>query len=429
MTKDTVARGLIRIGAALTLLLSFGVAQAVTYTVTTTCDDTPPVSCDGETLRDAINAADTDGITTGDTIDFRVSGTITLGSPLPGISTNLLTIDGTGRRITISGGTTSSYGGALFVNFLTTLNLNALTFSDNSAPTNETGLGGAIYNAGLLTVTNSKFSGNNAFSGGAIYNFLTGTLSVADSTFSGDNYATEGGAIYSESTLSITNSIFSGNNADLGGAIISDAALTVTDSTFSGNGALDGGAILTNAGPLIVANSTFSGNAAYSGGAIVGAGTFTNSTFSGNTSEELGGGGSIIAFGTVTLINTIFAGGGTNGNCNNPSVGGNAITDGGGNLSDDDSCGFSAGTSLNNVPDLGRGGLHLGKLKRNGGPTPTIALHTGSIAINWGLDSVCSAPLGPPDYGAGGLDQLGQPRPTSGSCSSGAYQYEAGAVP
>jgi len=237
MTKDTVARGLIRIGAALTLLLSFGVAQAVTYTVTTTCDDTPPVSCDGETLRDAINAADTDGITTGDTIDFRVSGTITLGSPLPGISTNLLTIDGTGRRITISGGTTSSYGGALFVNFLTTLNLNALTFSDNSAPTNETGLGGAIYNAGLLTVTNSKFSGNNAFYGGAIYNFTTLPLTLSDCIAAGNSAGSDGGGIDNEATATLivsNHTIILGNNAPSGADLFNTGVLQQDGSSIIG---------------------------------------------------------------------------------------------------------------------------------------------------------------------------------------------------
>ena len=54
-------------------------------------------------------------------------------------------------------------------------------------------LGGGIYNIGTLTVMNSTFSGNSAGGGGGIFN--AGTLTVTNSTFSGDS-GSYGGAIY-----------------------------------------------------------------------------------------------------------------------------------------------------------------------------------------------------------------------------------------
>ena len=93
------------------------------------------------TLREAINNANSPGTdTTGDdcgtgtgtdTINFSVSGTITLGlgGTLPAI-VNTLTIDGSGETITIDG---AGVYQVLFVNSGATLNLNQLTIADGNA--------------------------------------------------------------------------------------------------------------------------------------------------------------------------------------------------------------------------------------------------------------------------------------------------------
>jgi hypothetical protein len=296
------------------------------------------------------------------------------------------TIDGENQDlITISGGHSV---GVFSVNPGVTFTVQNLTIVDGQKNVPwPTGGGGGIYNnRGTLTVTNSTFSGNAAGNfGGAIYN--TGTLTVTNSTFSANN-ANNGGAI---------------NNGENNGG-----TLTVTNSTFSANNAHGGGAI-ENDGPLTVSNSTFSGNSAdvYGGGGIgnyFNMVTVTNCTFSGNSGS--GGGGIYNTSTALTVINTIVANSTSGGNCAGPSV-----TDGGHNLDSDGTCGVGPATD----PMLAF------RLANNGGPTQTIALQAGSPAINAGDETVCTA--APVDN----LDQRGYSRPGVGatSCSIGAYEYNA----
>ena len=144
---------------ALFLAMS-GLARAATLTVTNT-NDTGAGS-----LRDEILAA-----LPGDTINFSVSGTITLGSALPAIAINL-TIDGSGQSITIDGANSFSIFNAQTG---VTLNLEFLTLAHGSADE-----GGAIFNQGTTTVTNCTFSGNTAIAGGAI--FTDGAMMITNST-------------------------------------------------------------------------------------------------------------------------------------------------------------------------------------------------------------------------------------------------------
>jgi hypothetical protein len=60
--------------------------------------------------------------------------------------------------------------------------------------------------------------------------------------------------------------------------------------------------------------------------------------------------------------------------------------------------------------------LDLGALADNGGPTETIALGTGSVAIDAGVGSVCAAAP------VNGLDQRGVSRPAGLYCDAGAYE-------
>ncbi len=203
--------------------------------------------------------------------------------------------------------------------------------------------------------------------------------------------------------------------------------LKVTNSTFSGNGAIVGGGIYGNhtggtLGAGTVTNSTFSGNA---GSAIVNAATLTvtNSTFVTNAIENTdlcGDTGNAPC--PVTLRNTIVA------NSSGGSCYGNII-DGGHNLDDGTSCGFSeANGSLSNTdPQLDPAGL-----QDNGGPTETVALCTGadepagctaaSPAIDAGDPVVCAMATG--DAPVNSLDQRGFARPGSGhtDCSIGPYE-------
>ncbi len=163
------------------------------------------------------------------------------------------------------------FGGGLW-------NLGTLTITNTTFTGNTASLGGAIFNGGggLLTLTGDAFSSNSADTGGAIYNTQAGNVTVTDDTFTG-NSAEDGGAIYSDhGSVAVSNSTFSNNTASIGagGAIInfyvSDAlvsSLSVVDSTFSGNAAVNGGGI-ANEGPatLTLTDSTISGNSATQNG-------------------------------------------------------------------------------------------------------------------------------------------------------------------
>jgi hypothetical protein len=196
------------------------------------------------------------------------------------------------QGITFEGANSTFLGGAIYN--AGTLTVSGSTFSANTATT----VGGAISNApaGTLTVSTSTFSGNTAadIAGGAIWN--TGTLTVSASTFSGNTAGNgdsgDGGAIFNGGTLTVSASTFSGNTASQGAAIWSGGTLTVSTSTFSSNTAGnpeagDGGAI-SNGGILSVSASTFVLNWATQGGAIFNGGTLTvsASTFGGNVSNQ-----------------------------------------------------------------------------------------------------------------------------------------------
>ena len=212
-------------------------------TAATDCTTATNTDC---SLRYAITLADTNP---GSTIDFSVTGTITLASALPQIMASM-TIQGptSGPGITISG------NGAYQVFYVRsgTVAINNLTIELGSFSTS----GAGIYNdAGSLTVTNSTFSGNSAgIDGGALYNYA-GTLTVINSTFSGNSASSSGGAISSLGTLIVTNSTFSGNSASSsGGAIINVKTSTVTNSTFSGNSASTQGGGIYNDGSTFTEN-------------------------------------------------------------------------------------------------------------------------------------------------------------------------------
>ena len=454
------------------MVLIPSVLHARTITVNTTADPGTFRQCG---LRAAITNANNKTSspssscvagTGNDTINFNVSGTITLGSTLPAIQ-NTLTIDGSRKAITLSG---NNLYQVLVVNSGATLNLNELTIADGNAGGGD---GGGIDNDGTLNVTNSTFSGNGAVNddGGGIKNENDATLNITNSTFSDNKASDVGGGIDNDGTLTVTNSTFSDNKASegSGGGIYNNGTLTVTNSTFFDDGAFEGGGI-RNDGTLSVTNSAFYDNRAHDGGGIENTGTLhvtngtfsdnscaagdgggidnngtltvTNSTFSSNSAPSDQGGG-IFSEGTLMVTNSTFydnsaaQGGGiynaatatvansiladsTGGNCV-----GDTITDGGYNISDDGTCGFT-GTGANG-DTIGDGvtdahlALDPSGLQDNGGPTDTIALESGSYAIDAIPIDLCPV-----------TDQRGFPRPDPASpaetaCDIGAF--ESGSVP
>ena len=241
--------------------------------------------------------------------------------------------------------------------------------------------GGGISNSGTLMVIASVVSGNTSYnfcaancsdSGAGIINFKGATLTVTRSTISGNHAA-----------LPCTPA--STSCSSVGGGINNLGTLKVNNSTISGNGALFSGGI-ANRGTLSVNNSTIARN----NGIVGGIGIFS---------------------GTATLQNCIVANF-VGGNC------GGTIVSNGYNLSSDDTCNFTSTGDLKNT------GPMLGPLQDNGGPTQTMALPSGSPAVDAGNPSGCTDGLGHLLK----TDQRGKPRPDTedtGGCDIGAYEFQS----
>lgn len=377
--------------------------------------------CMGTTGDMAGLAAAVAAVTTGQTaeIDLVAGCTYTFDSTTPGPLTLAqgitLTIEGNGATIT----------GAAPV---------AIPGTSPVLYTNGSAIISGASGATTLTVDNVTFSGNSAYSGGAIYDRTYGsTLHVTNSTFSNNSAVSGnsgGGAIYANGgTVTIDNSTFASNHADNvyedGGAIFnSGATITITNSTFSGNTANGsnqytyGGAIY-NTGWLNVTNSTFSGNSAGQwGGAIDNYGgqqVIKNTTFSGNTAG-VAGAAFYSSYNTLTLSGNLFNAntvGGTVQSCVNYQT---TLTDQGYNVADDATC-FNGGTG--DVPTTAAA-IGLGSLAPNGGPTQTMAITSGSTAYHAVAAANCPA-----------TDQRGHPRRAVSTtvCDAGAFEVDTATIP
>ena len=292
------------------------------------------------------------------------------------------------------------------------------TFSGNGVGwEGNKGLGGAICNVGTLTVTGSTFSGNSASFGVVFYRggtYKTGAHILTNSQFATNRVGIDGGyggGIYTDGALTVAHSTFSGNQAATSaGGVYNGGVLTVTESTFSGNSADSTGGGIENSGTLTVANSTLFDNHAVGGGiSNNGNLTLTNSTLAGNGSgsylKTVGGG--IDNSGTMYFANSIIANstGSHDLDClNSGAIGGNTN-----NLVKDGSC-SQGGVKFK------KGDPKLGALAANGGPTWTMALLPGSPAINAGDDATCAAAP------VNNLDQRGVARPGGLHCDIGAYE-------
>ena len=130
--------------------------------------------------------------------------------------------------------------------------------------------------------------GNNV---GTVFVVVPGvTVIISDMTIR-NGRAPTGGGILNTGTLTLNNSTVSGNTADNdGGGICNEATLTLTNSTVSGNTATVGGGIFNFLGMAEVINSTVSGNTATLGGGITNTANailrLSNATVSNNTAAN-----------------------------------------------------------------------------------------------------------------------------------------------
>jgi Domain of unknown function (DUF4347) len=250
-----------------------------TFSVTNTSDS------GAGSLRDAISQANT--VAGADIINFTgalfkdaIPDVITLTTGQLTISSDI-TIKGTGAsKLSISGNNASR----VFEIASGNVTISGLFITEGSDPAGRSS--GGIFNSGTLTLNNSIVSGNGSMKGGGIFN--SGTLTLNNSTVSG-NAASEGGGIYTSGTLTLNNSTVSGNQAIIGGGGIYNnvGTLTLKSSTVSGNRSTYGGGIF-NRSTLALKNSILTGNTATTagGGIYNDGGTFgliSGTTIRGNT--------------------------------------------------------------------------------------------------------------------------------------------------
>jgi predicted outer membrane repeat protein len=125
-----------------------------------------------------------------------------------------------------------------------------------------------IYNKGTLTLINSIITGNKAYDGGAIFN--DGTLTLINSTITDNSASHNGGGIYNDGTLKLVSSTITGNSASHnGGGIYNNGTLKLVSSTITDNSAATFGGGIANMGntaQTAITLSTISGNSASHGG-------------------------------------------------------------------------------------------------------------------------------------------------------------------
>jgi hypothetical protein len=155
--------------------------------------------------------------------------------------------------------------------------------------------------------------------------------------------------------------------------------VTISDNTATENG---GGVHNQLPGTVTLANVTITGNYASRGGAILNTNgsilNLTNCTIAHNSYYTGGFGAGIVNYATTNFKNTIMAGNG-GANCFNGS---SYVTNTyGGNLDSGDTCEFTHPSDYRNTDPL------LGPLGDNGGYVETLALLTGSPAIDTGANT------------------------------------------
>ena len=296
--------------------------------------------------------------------------------------------------------------------------------------------GGGIYNEGVLTITASAVSGNNAARAGGGICTNRGVLTLKNSTISVNTSVASGGGIcHFGGVLTLVNTTVSANTASGAGAggggimyfgdgVGEEIVLTLINSTVSNNAAESLGGGVASGGVLAMTNSTVSGNTARAGGGILNAKVLRlrNSTISGNTTVWRIGSAILNSDGTGSpnyeAMAVESAGTLIDGECSHfEEIA--AVSNGYNIESPGKTCRFDRPTDQVNVSAED---LKLGPLEDNGGLTETHALLPGSVAIDRIPERACIDA----DGNALTTDQRGEPRPeTAGAmCDIGAFEVQ-----
>jgi hypothetical protein len=278
-------------------VISIFALAAPTVTIAKTVLVTSCADSGAGTLRDVIN--DTVGTVSGDTVDLSglscVNSTVSLTTGTIVIQQTSLTLNGPGAASLRIDGTnlpcpgycdsrvlTHVGTGTLFVTGLTVANGYVRHYSVD-------GLGGGIFSAGNITLSNSVVTSNSTYSadyqatGGGIY--AAGNVSLKYSTVSANSATSHnnarGGGIRAEGSFTAKYSTVDantvsgkvlafpdGNKYALGGGISAGTDISLVRSTVSNNhsngsfAAIDGFSLAPSTSRLGLYSSTISGNSA-----------------------------------------------------------------------------------------------------------------------------------------------------------------------
>jgi hypothetical protein len=311
--------------------------SAASFTVSTTADS------GAGSLRQAIISANSDA--SHDTIDFDVTGVITLESPLPAIA-ETLTITGPGAaQLAVSG---DGQYRVFEINSGVTVTITGLTVRDGEA-FNGGGIrsagdlhlesvgvisnlarngGGVHLSSGSATLTGTEVISNSAYEDGGGVHVSSGSvmLEVSDGRIERNSAEWDGGGVYveegsatvtgvqvisnsadrygggvhvssSSATLEVSGGRVEGNSAawDGGGVFIASASATLTGTEVTDNwGGYDGGGMYVDEGSATLTGTEVVSNAAgdEGGGVYVeeGSATVTGVQVISNSADRYGGG-------------------------------------------------------------------------------------------------------------------------------------------
>ena len=190
--------------------------------------------------------------------------------------------------------------------------------SDNHAVNGASAAGIFNYD-GNLTIDASEISYNSSANSAGGIMMHGGSLVVQNGTAIANNTAViSGGGLYisarETTNLSISDSDFNANSAANGGGIYTERGVILSNSTLIGNQALDmGGGMYNESCNPVLSNVTFSGNSAVNGGGMrnnSSSPSLTHVVFSNNTASDSGGGGGGMSndYSSPTLTDVIFEG-------------------------------------------------------------------------------------------------------------------------
>jgi hypothetical protein len=326
-------------------------------------------------------------------------------------------------------------------NFLTTpsgganvsLTIDNITFQNGFAANGDEGSAVHLKAMGSLTVLNSSFIGNGGY--GAIVSPDSGvTMQITNSLFTdnGSSNANRGAAVYSYGDLTITNSTFLRNAGNSYGAVVGKSEMTISGNLFSQNTSqVNGGAISVvpeqfgAGGDVSISNNTFVNNTAgqYGGALRLGRNaSVANNTFVDNTASTAGN--ALYSSSTTTrLFANIFASS-TGDGAQLASTQG--LTDFAANISTSPADATPLPTSALVAGQVGAtyASIALSALADNGGPSQTLALNAGSIAIDAATPELraAAAAITQPT-----VDQRGVAR--GDASDAGAFEFVAAVAP